>query len=335
MKTSYASILFGLALAGGTFTPQAHAQVLLVVDNEFPDQVTNFSGDLTAAGVTYTTYDVAASGEPPSFSQLDAYSTVIWYTGTDGTELSFWFSEQAIRNYAQTGKKLWIVGQDLLYALYTTPTTFNFGDLAYDIMGIETYGVQAYGDDGNEGCPRMDVDAAVAPYFAPTLTWIFSTLWWADGVVPLDGMQPVYNMGPSSYILNGFTSMLHHRDPGVYNVMSTLFEPTYISTPAARVQFIQQTLAYMDLNTSVNELGMDLPALTLTNNPAMDRVEVISDRAFQTILVTGVDGREHFTLSGLHTERHVLDVTGLASGAYLVTIQTAQGQRATTRLVKQ
>lgn len=330
----YRAALFMTTLTLGSFT--ATAQTLFVADTEFPDQITDMQAALTAAGVTYTTFNVADNGGlPPTYAQLDANERVIWYTGTDGTELAFWFAEADIRNFAETGKKLWIIGQDLLYAVYPTPTFFGPGDLAYDIMGLETYGVQAYGDDGNEGCPQMDVDPAVASFFAPTLTWIFQTLWWADGILPLPDMQPIYNMGPASYVLSDYTSMLHNRDPGVLNVMSTLFEPTYISTPAARATFVQQTLAYMDLNVGVNELTTQAPELRLSNNPATDRVEIICNEAMRSVQVFGADGREVFVKGGLRTERYWLDLGAMANGVYVVSVTTDDDRRVTSRLVKQ
>jgi len=330
----YQAALFLTTMAFGGLTTTA--QTLFVADTEFTDQITEMQSVLTAAGVTYTTYNVANNGGlPPSYAQLDANERVIWYTGTDGTELAFWFAEADIRNYAETGKKLWIIGQDLLYAVYPTPTFFGPGDLAYDIMGLETYGVQAYGDDGNEGCPQMDVDPSVAAYFAPTLTWIFQTLWWADGILPLPEIQPIYNMGPANYVLSDYTSMVHNRDPGVLNVMSTLFEPTYISTPAARAAFVQQTLAYMDLNVGVNELSMQAPELRLSTNPANDRVEVICNEAMRSVQVFGADGREVFVKGGLNALSFGLELDGFSNGIYLVRVGTAQDRTATVRLVKQ
>jgi hypothetical protein len=343
MKTKYSfscvrNVGFTLGAAAALFLPgTVGAQsTLFVADNEFTTQIENMQTALTAAGVTYTTYNVADNGgAPPTFSQLDAYSTVIWYTGTDGTELAFWFAENDIRNYAQTGKKLWIIGQDLLYAVYAAPTTFSSGDFPYDIMGIETYGVQAYGDDGNTGCPQMDVDAGVSSFFAPTLNWIFETLWWADGCVLLDGITPIYNMGPSSYILNGFTSMFRNSDPGLFNVVSTLFEPTYISTPAGTATLIQQTLAYMNFNVGMNEADQASAQLRFSSNPATDRVEVLASSPLSSVQVFSTDGRLMQTLAGINNDRVQLELDGYAHGIYVVSARGLDGSMMTARLVKE
>jgi hypothetical protein len=320
------------------------AQTLYVSDLDtydgaqpFPVQDSIFKADLTAAGETYTVFNIVDGATPPTYAQLDAYERVIWFCGTDGTSLGFWNAIQDIRDYAQTGKKIWIIGQDLLYALHgAAPKTFVSGDFEYDVMGIEIYQAQSFADDGSLGVPQMDVDPAVASSFAPTLTWIFTTLWYADAAyTELENVQGIYNMGPAGYALAGIPSMVHHSDPGLFNVMSTLFNPTVIATTNGRVQFIEETLAYMNVNVGMAEIDSSIPALGFTNNPALDRVDVLCTEAIRNIQVYGPDGREVYANGGLNTMRSTLDMTAFSAGIYVVRAQTMSDKIVTGRLVKQ
>lgn len=312
------------------------AQTLFVSDLDsdvqpFRAQDSTFRADLTAAGVTYTTINVANGTNPPNFATLNSYQRVIWFCGTDGTDLGFWNAEDDIRQYAQTGKKLWIIGQDLLYALHgAPPTNFIAGDIELDIMGISGYIVQSFGNDGGEGCPQMDVDPGVAGSFATPLTWIFTTLWWADGVNLGANTIPIYNMGPLSYALAELPSMVYNRVPGSLKVMSTLFNPTVISTLPARIQFIQQTLNYMDLNTGVGELAN--AGFGLSSNPATGLV-ALDGADLRGVEVHDLRGALVHSANANGAQRHVINLEGWQPGLYLVSAIDAEGQRISRRLV--
>jgi hypothetical protein len=61
------------------------------------------------------------------------------------------------RTLHKRGVPIWFIGTDMLYAYYpTVPTTFTVADLPYTVMGVESYDLQSYGDDGGEGCPLID-----------------------------------------------------------------------------------------------------------------------------------------------------------------------------------
>ncbi len=328
-----AGVLAACTWAGST----AQAQNLLYVcDTEYGVQDTTMMNALTAAGVNYQIYHVATQGgNPPTFAQLNAYDAVIWFCGSDGTDLAFWNGETDVVQYAQTGKKLWIIGQDLLYAMYAgAPVTFTAGQTPYDVMGIEIYVAQTYGDDGGLGVAQMDVDPAVSASFATPLVWQFTTLWWADAVLPLENVQPIYNMGPTGYTLAGSPSMVYHYVPGGYNVMSTLFNSSAMATIAAQATFIQQTLAYMDDTSGLLELDGD-PGFGFSSNPATHQVVLQGNSRMQAITMHDMTGKRVLEVSGQLTDRHVLDLGGIAPGTYVVTVNTAEGMRSSRRLLVQ
>lgn len=325
----------GMLLAGLLAFNTLPAQILFVTDTEFPEQVTNMTTILNSAGLTFTTYNVNDQGDnPPPFSTLDQYQTVIWYCGTDGTNLGFWNGIDDIHNYAFTGRKLWIIGQDLLYALYGTPTIFTPTDFPYEVMGLSSYLLQSYGDDGGIGLPQAVAAPGMITYFAASLGWTFETLWWVDGCEVRDGVTEVYHMGPGSYMYAGFTCMAHQKDPGVLNVMSTLFEPTYINTPAARTLFVQQTLAYMDLNTGIDQVAAPVPGFQVLHAPGSEQVVLDCDEAITHVAVHSAQGAMVHNANGINDPRHVLSTAGWANGVHVVTITTSSGHRLSQRMVK-
>jgi len=312
------------------------AQTLFVNDTEFPANTTDMMAVLTAAGVTYDTHDAHALGTAPTSTQMGNYDLVIWYTGTDGTNLVFWDALTEITDHIITGKKLWIIGQDLLYALHgSAPRVFNAGEFLYDFMGLASYDLQSYGDDGNAGVPQMNAASGVSAYFAPTLEWNFATLWWADGVTPLPGVRPIYEMGPITYIFEGYPSMVYNYEPGARNVMSTFFEPTYINTPANRALFVQQTIAYMGLISGIGDRPSVDDRLRFSTNPATDVVDVLCGERINGIAMHDTHGRLVYSAAGSMSDRQQLPLQGMADGLYLVSVITASNERLTGRLVKE
>lgn len=318
---------------------KADAQVLVVNDNNNITYNTDtLLNDLTAAGIVYDVYDMAASGGiPPTAALMDGYDQVIWYCSTDGVDLGFWDPDAQVDIIYRIldGRKTWIIGQDLLYAGYgAAPLTFSIGDFPTDFMGIVSYDVQSYGDDGNVGCPGMVVDPGVSGNFSPGFGWVFPTLWWVDGVTPTTDVTAIYAMGPGPYTLEGAISMLHFHPAGM-NVMSTLFDPALIGTFNARVTFLQETLDYMDLFAGVALVDATLPGLQLSQNPVGDRVEVTCPEAITMIVVLDARGTTVLSRAFLNDRKADLDLHGWGSGTYIVSVTTSSGRRIATVLMKE
>ena len=317
----------------------SNAQVLFVNDNDNITYNTDtLLNDLAAAGIVYDVYDIPTSGGvPPSAALMDGYDKVIWYCSTDGVDLGFWSDDGQLNiiDRILNGKKIWIIGQDLIYSAYgVAPIAFDVGDFPTDFMGIASYDVQSYGDDGNVGCPGMVVDAGVSGSFSAGFGWVFSTLWWVDGVTPTSDATAIYAMGPAPYVLEGAISMLHFHPPGM-NVMSTLFDPALIDTFDARKTFLQETLAYMDLDAGVPLLGTASAALHLSQNPAIDHVEVGWEEAIGSITLYDARGMVVLRTPGVGRRNMDLDLRGLAGGAYQVSAVSRSGRRAAAVLVKE
>lgn len=313
------------------------AQVLFVNDNDNITYNTDtILSDLVATGVAFDTYDIPAMGAPPDAAVLDNYTTVIWYCSGDGAGLGFWdpTAQAALIDLVLAGNTLWLIGTDALYAQYGgAPVTFTSGDFALDALGIASYDVQSYGDDGGLGCPQMDVTPGAAGQFASTLLWSFSTIWWADGCTPVLDAEAIYAMGPSSYALFGAQSMIHFHPQGT-NVMSTLFDPALIDTFSDRVLFLQQTLARLGIDTDVASVPGSVQALTLVPTADGGLLITYPNGALRDLEVRTASGQCLYSKGGANAREFLVQLGDVASGAVVVTVTTTTGDRISRQWIK-
>lgn len=334
-----ATVLHGPILAAALCaSASSSAQTTLVVnDNDYITYNTDtLLSDLTAAGIVFDLYDVAGSGGvPPDVATLNAYDDVIWYCSTDGVGLGFWDATAQVNivDRILNGRRTWIIGQDLLYAEYgAAPISFGTGDMPTDFLGVASYDVQSYGDDGNVGCPGMVMDPGVAGAFLPGFTWIFPTLWWVDGCTPTADADPIYAMGPAPYALEGAVSMLHFHPVGM-NVMSTFFDPALIATYMDRVTFLQQTLAYMATFSSGVEEHPGATSMRIHFDASGNALLLQNRVPFRSITILDAQGRAVQRAGALPAGAHTLPF-GRAAGIYTVVALESGGAQLGLRFVK-
>ncbi|WP_452228560.1 MULTISPECIES: T9SS type A sorting domain-containing protein [unclassified Lacinutrix] len=231
MKTKLLLILT-LSIALFSF---AQNDILLVTDNDFDtaDNTTFYNSILTTSYTSVTVHDATISGLPTS-TQLESYDLVIWFSGDDGYGLNFWTAGQAgnpvLTNYLDNGGKLWMIGSDLIYESYgAAPINFTAGDFMYDYAWLASYNMQTYVDDGGLGVPQLDRNSTTNTDYPSPLTWIFSTLYYIDGVTPRTNGLSIYEFGPASYPNAGETTMTFYEN-STFSVMASLFNPTSINT---------------------------------------------------------------------------------------------------------
>lgn len=310
--------------------------ILLVNDNDYITYNTDtIISDLTAAGLSFDVWSIPDSGGAyPTNSFMDAYDHVIWYASTDGVGLGFWDSgaQSELIDRVFTGKHLWVIGQDLLYAQYgSAPVTFTNGDFAYDFMGLTSYDVQSYADDGALGCSAVYADPGVQSAFADSLAWIFPTNWYMDGVSMAPMSTPIYAMGPGSYALDGSVSMFHFAPSG-FSIMNTFFDPALIGTFEARVAFLAQTIQYMDGGMGIAALS-DVAALQISNNPTTDVITLATDMPFERVQAFDAQGRVVVDMPAVPATLFTLDLSALQAGTYTVRTSGVHGVR-TGRAIK-
>lgn len=304
--------------------------ILLVNDNDFITYNTDtIISDLTAAGLSFDVWSIPDSGGAyPTNAFMDVYDHVMWYASTDGVGLGFWDSgaQTELIDRVLSGKHLWVIGQDLLYAQHgSAPVTFTNGDFAYDFMGLTSYDVQSYADDGALGCSAVYVDAGVQGAFTDSLAWIFATNWYMDGVSMAPMSTPIYAMGPGSYALDGSVSMFHYAPPG-YSVMNTFFDPALISTFEARVAFLSQTIQFLDGGMGIGAREAIAP-LHIGNNPTADIVTIATDMPFERVQTIDAQGRIVMDVAAAQANPFVLDLSSVQAGTYTLRTSGVHGVR--------
>lgn len=323
---------FSIAVAVAT----SAQDILLVNDNDYITYNTDtIINDMTAAGLSFDVWSIPDSGGAyPTNAFMDAYDHVIWYASTDGVGLGFWDNgaQAELIDRILGGKHLWVIGQDLLYAQYGgAPVTFANGDFAFDFMGLASYDVQSYADDGALGCSAVYVDAGVQGAFADSLAWIFPTNWYMDGVSMAPTSTPIYAMGPGSYALDGAVSMYHFAPNGT-SVMNTFFDPALISTFEARVAFLSQTIQYLDGGMGI-AVQNNIAPLVVGNSPTTDVVRVSADIPFERVQAIDAQGRVVLDVPTAQGMPFELDLSPLKAGTYTVRVSGVHGVR-TGRAVK-
>jgi hypothetical protein len=292
-------------------------KILLIDDNDFISYNSDtIIKDLTAISPDLTVYNIETSGGIiPNETYFDEYDLVIWYCSTDGVDLSFWENKLLLKQLINEGKAIWIIGQDILFDAYGTPTkNFFAGDFEYDQMGIVKYVNQSYGNDGNYGCPEMNKTTELNS-FPPTLRWIYPTLWWADGVNIRLSSEPYYIMGPSSYELAGSISMLYFSD-GNKKVMTTLFDPSLIDPNITRMQFLKAGIEHMKLvSSSEDDVSKDIKIYPI---PAKDELNISTSQKIETMTIKDLNGRLIESIDFLGENK--IDISKIKNGIYLLTL---------------
>lgn len=334
MKATLRSLVLLLSLSNVPFALQA--QILFVNDNDnILFNTDTVLSDLTAAGIAYDVYNVAEQGAPPSLSLMYDYPAVIWYCSGDGVGLGLWQAEADLQDLANGGVPIWFIGTDMLYAGFgATPLTFSDTDLPFTTMGLASYDVQSYGDDGSTGCAQLDVDPGVAAAFEPSLHWVFSTFWWLDGVTPRpDDVDVIYAMGPNTYALYGHPSMVFDHANGS-KVMSSFFDPALIDTYEKRILFFSETLDYIDVSTGIATLPRSGDAGLRVRWDGADGAFIEADGILRSVAVYDAEGRLVNGVSAAGTSRWHMEPQGRAPGLFLIVAVAQDGTRLSTKWVR-
>ncbi|WP_055442210.1 T9SS type A sorting domain-containing protein [Lacinutrix himadriensis] len=258
--------------------------ILLVTDNDFDinDNAAFYNSILTTSYTSVTLYDSNTNGIPTS-TELDNYDLVIWFTGDDSLNLNFWSNGTSgnteLTSYLNNGGKLWIIGSDLIYGMYFgAPANFSTGEFMYDYAWLASYDTQTFVDDGGLGVPQIDKNSNISISYPSPLTWVFSTLYYIDGVTPRTEGISVYEFGPATYPNAGETTMTFYEND-TFSVMSTLFNPINIDAsvtnglaPSNDLDFfIQASLDHIFTSSlSINEDNYNEIKLNTYPNPSKD-----------------------------------------------------------------
>jgi len=268
MKKMYLlmAIVAMLFTSNSSFALDQQTSILLVNDNGFDmERIEIIKEAMTNTGYTYTYYDAATEAASPSLELMTAYDLIIWYTGNDGGSLYLWNGDETdntdLISYLDDGGMLWLQGLDFLYDRYpSTPTEFAAGDFVFDYLGIAEYHAQSHLDDGfySDGVPQFDVVAENGIFEMTPLLWAWSTMYYADAVLPTDNATGLYKMGPIDYDLSDYYGVVYN-EVGDAKIITTNTETAKLDSPENIVAFFLEGLDYFNqfgsgANTLVEEI---------------------------------------------------------------------------------
>jgi len=295
-------------------------------------------------------FNAADSLRSPTYAEMKAYRLVIWYTSTDGVGRLFWNGDDTdnteVIAYMEDGGLLWIMGNDFLYDRYGTPP-YEFGATEFPshYLGIQTYAAQSYGDDGGLGVETMAYTNNNYILSVPgNLHWIFPTLWWADGCIPVTSTtQAFYEMAPETYALAGLKSALvrYNGQPPFIVAVSLFFDPALLDSHDARVALFSGIgnffSGFMTYGTPNDDASIDYHAYP---NPFSTFIEVVYtgpiDGQSRLYRLQDVLGRTAaFGQMNLNNNKIVVDVSRMQPGIYFLQVLEGSRQVFSTRLIKQ
>ncbi|MDP5169537.1 MAG: T9SS type A sorting domain-containing protein [Bacteroidia bacterium] len=338
------------SLIGMLMAPvRAQISVMFVDDSE--DTFGNaelFASSLDSLGISYLYFNALDSAASPADTLMAKYDLVIWHTSNVGSGGPLWLWNQLdednanIVSYLNGGGNLWLVGLDFLFDRYNTAAdTFAAGDFPYDYLGVSSYDVQTYADDGSLGVPFVYADTASAIEGLDTLSWIFSTMWYADGVTPVAEASTIYRMGDASYVFaEKPIGILYDAD--TFETLTFFFDLAL----AADFSMIKNTTsAVIDYFSTVDSTTsiQDFPAtaFTLFPNPATNHLSmevVLPFAEIGTVKLVNLQGQVVEVLLAdqkLSAGAHRFDWTlneSLPDGLYV--LQFNLGTHSTAKLVQ-
>ncbi len=177
--------------------------ILLVDDDNLYNNEDVVKTAIESLGIPYRTFDCGnsagmATNIPTFENDLNGKKLVIWFTGDESSNTAFWSvsdtPNEELKTYLNNaGSQLFILGRSWLYDVYgNAPDTLAPGDFAYDYLGISTYNVQSWTDDGNIGVPQLiKVDTTINVSSLETIGW--NNLGVRQGV-PSIATDPAYTL---------------------------------------------------------------------------------------------------------------------------------------------
>lgn len=325
-----------------TLIGQTDFRVLFVNDNSvFPPNTDTMLFALTHTGYEYSVFNARDSLRSPTFTELSAYDLVIWYCSSDGVGNYLWngtdTDNSELAAYLETGGHAWIIGTDFMYDRYAqAPDTFVPGDFVYDYLGTWQYNVQAYADDGGQGVPELDL---VAPGFTslPVLQWSFPTAWYVDGCTPTPDAIPVYQMGPSNYMLAGYSSAIWYGAAG-HTALTFFFDPAIMDSFSNRVILLEEILSNFRLYAGLNNEKPESSLLSIYPNPAKEFIQLAFPSAFSghtlQIQIVDLSGRSVYTGEVIAEKPGTkMDIHSLENGMYILKLTDGTSEVAGRLLV--
>ncbi|MCB0704029.1 MAG: T9SS type A sorting domain-containing protein [Saprospiraceae bacterium] len=294
-----------------------------------------------AAGISYTLFDAQTEGYSPDLATMSNYDLLVWHTSSWGQDLYLWNGIDQVNTdlaaYLSGGGNIWLIGNDFLYDVYgSPPVAFASGDFEYDYLGIESFDVESYTNDGNTGVPFVEPATGQPIPNLDNIDWIFSTLWYGDGVSPRLETVPVYSMGGSGYALEG-TPCATWYDNGSSIALTYFFDLALASTTELAGSNIETVISFFEsqIMTDAVEIAIPLANVEIAPVPASTYSQIsftLDTKTDLTISVYDLLGRQVEQLTNIQSfaaGQHSLDwiiPASLNAGLYFVQFQSPEGK---------
>lgn len=333
----YTSILFSLLCLLIHAQGQSQISILFVDDSDDTFGNTElFFNSFEAAEYPADYYNAVDSSQSPSYETMKAYDVVVWHSSTQSANLAFWQKtnedNQEIIQFLENGGKMWLVGNDFLFGRYGgAQIEFTEGDFPYDYLGVDTYVMQTYVDDGNLGVPSVypDINATIANL--SELTWAFSTLWYSDGITINENASPIYRMGDENYpYYQTITGSLFGND--TFQVLSYFFDLALVTNTGMIEENIKAVMD--DFSNRIldnNDQKVYNEDIHLYPNPATDYIYLDFQSKSNTIervellTLSGEVIQEWIDFSKIKNDNHEIQLpipANVPMGQYYIMIET-------------
>jgi len=223
-----------------------------------------------------TFFNEVDSTRSPSATEMEPYDLVVWYCGSDDDGLYFWngnkIANPDLINYLNQKGNLWLMGSGFLNDRYgSAPIGFDPALFVWKYLGIKTWFVETYKDDGGTGVPELDKSegAPVNMLTLDTVNWKNPPEPYVDGCTLTTDASPLYEFGPSAYLFSGKIAGMYLHGDGFSNITFT-FDPATMNTPENKETLLSDiTGFYQDLLSDIDEQTVNHQfELTIYPNPA-------------------------------------------------------------------
>ncbi len=332
-------MVFAVTFANAQFS------VLLVDDDQNTPEGAPIVTALTNWGGTFDVDTTSVTGIP-DYAELSAYNMVIWYTGNDGLGIRLWDVADTtgigagaakfnagLTEYVANGGILWLDGLDFIYDLYGgAPDDFAAGDFMFDQLGITQYLAQSHQDDGtySDGVEQYDKASANTITTVDPVSWVYSTLYNADGLAIAADATALYQMGPAAYDLAGQITAFYRN-----NIIVSGLRLGKIDPQTDLDQLISEMITAAEAGTFeaslINEVSKS--NIKIYPNPAVQSavINLSEINNASELSIFDITGRKVFSQAINGKNQVTINTSDYASGLYNVIIASGN-ETYTTKL---
>ncbi len=264
-------------------------------------------------GARFAYYSVAAGGSP-SLSFLSQYDAVIWFTGDAYSNTITTTDQSNLTTYLNSGKRLFVTGQDIGYEIGST--TFYQNYLRANYLSDDTDVLTLSGTAGDPIGNGLSLNIGGGDGADNQL--------YPSDISARSGASSVFTYSSGSWHLGGV-----RYDSGTFKTVYFAFGFEGINNQAHRDTVMARVLRWLDVALDIDEAGKHTPgsiAISVSPNPFNSSCIIQAYLPEEgDVNIIDLSGRiaKNLAISiprGNH--RFVFDASELTSGVYFVSVKT-------------